>query len=39
MNFVNPFLLLFAAAAGIPLLLHLLNRQRIKVIQKELSKR
>jgi hypothetical protein len=33
MNFINPFLLLFAAAAGIPLLLHLLNRQRVKIVE------
>lgn len=33
MNFVNPFLLLFAAAASIPLLLHLFNRQRVKVVE------
>lgn len=33
MNFINPFLLLFAAAASIPLLLHLFNRQRVKVIE------
>lgn len=33
MNFINPFLLLFAAAAAIPLLLHLFNRQRVKVIE------
>ncbi len=33
MNFINPFLLLFAAAASIPLLLHLFNRQRVKVVE------
>lgn len=33
MNFINPFLLLFAAAASIPLLLHLFNKQRVKVIE------
>ncbi len=33
MNFINPLLLLFAAAASVPLLLHLFNRQRIKVIE------
>ncbi len=33
MNFINPFLLLFAAAASIPLLLHLFNKQRVKIIE------
>jgi hypothetical protein len=33
MNFINPFLLLFAAAASIPLLLHLFNRQRVKIVE------
>jgi hypothetical protein len=33
MNFINPFLLLFAAVAAIPLLLHLFNRQRVRVIE------
>jgi hypothetical protein len=33
MNFINPFLLIFAAAASVPLLLHLFNRQRVKVVE------
>ncbi len=33
MNFINPFLLLFAAAASIPLLLHLFNKQRVKIVE------
>ena len=33
MNFINPILLLFAAAASIPLLLHLFNRQRVKIVE------
>ncbi|MFH2055395.1 MAG: BatA domain-containing protein [bacterium] len=33
MNFINPILLLFAAAASVPLLLHLFNRQRVKVVE------
>ena len=33
MNFINPFLLLFAAAASIPLLLHLFNKQKVKIIE------
>lgn len=33
MNFINPFLLLFAAASAIPLLLHLFNKQRVKIVE------
>lgn len=33
MNFINPLLLVFAAVASVPLLLHLFNRQRIKVVE------
>lgn len=33
MNFINPILLLFAAAASVPLLLHLFNKQRVKVVE------
>ena len=32
MNFLNPFALIGMAAAGIPLLLHLLNLRRLKTI-------
>lgn len=33
MNFINPLLLLFAAAASVPLLLHLFNKQRVRIVE------
>jgi hypothetical protein len=33
MNFINPILLVFAAAASVPLLLHLFSRQRVKIVE------